>query len=168
MLEEEMVQKQQNETGTQVDDMTQDYLSAIKEMKQNSVDRSQYEKLKAENKKLLDAFINGGEIAQQVVSEEPSIAELRKKVFNNPDQTNLEYVTNVLALRNALIEKGEPDPFVAASSQYTPTVDDYARAEKVAKAFQEMVDIADGDPNVFLNEFERRVKDTNIPSRNKK
>jgi hypothetical protein len=27
---------------------------------------------------------------------------------------------------------------------------------------QEMVDNAEGDPNVFLNEFQRRVKDTQI------
>lgn len=27
---------------------------------------------------------------------------------------------------------------------------------------QEMVDNAEGDPNVFLNEYQRRVKDTNI------
>ena len=153
------------ETGEKVDDNTQDYLAAIKELKENSVDRKDYEKLKAENKKLLDAYINGGEIAQPTVPEEPSIAELRKKVFDNPNQTNLEYVTNILALRNALIQKGEPDPFVGGSSQYEPTVDDYARAEKVARVFQEMVDTADGDPNVFLNEFQRRVKDTNVPSR---
>ena len=158
-------EKKTVETGTKVEDNTQDYLAAIKELKENSVNRQDYEKLKAENKKLLDAYINGTEIAQPVVNEEPSIAELRKKVFDNPNQTNLEYVTNVLALRNALIEKGEPDPFVGASSQYEPTVDDYARAEKVARVFQEMVDTANGDPNVFLNEFERRVKDTNIPSR---
>lgn len=153
------------ETGKKVEDNTQDYLAAIKELKENSVNRQEYEKLKAENKKLLDAYINGGEIAQPVANEEPSIAELRKKVFDNPNQTNLEYVTNILALRNALIEKGQPDPFVGASSHYEPTVDDYARAEKVARIFQEMVDTADGDPNVFLNEFQRRVKDTNIPSR---
>ena len=153
------------ETGEKVDDNTQDYLAAIKELKENSVDRKDYEKLKAENKKLLDAYINGAEIAQPTVTEEPSIADLRKKVFDNPNQTNLEYVTNILALRNALIQKGEPDPFVGASSHYEPTVDDYARAEKVARVFQEMVDTADGDPNVFLNEFQRRVKDTNIPSR---
>ena len=109
------------ETG-KVDDMTQDYVAAIKELKENSVDRSQYEKLKAENKKLLDSIVNGTEIAQETVNEEPSIADLRKKVFDNPNQTNLEYVTNLLALRNALIEKGQPDPFVGASSHYEPTV----------------------------------------------
>lgn len=39
-------EKQINETGTQVEDMTQDYLDAIKDLKQNSVDRSKYDQLR--------------------------------------------------------------------------------------------------------------------------
>ena len=39
---------------------------------------------------------------------------------------------------------------------------DYARAAKVATVLQEMVDTANGDPNIFLNEYQRRVKQTNI------
>ena len=54
MLEE----KENSVTGT-VDDNTQDYLAAIQELKQNSVDRSEYDRLRAENKKLIDAVVNG-------------------------------------------------------------------------------------------------------------
>ena len=54
-----MLEEQINETGNQVEDSTPDYLAAIKELKQNSVDRSEYDKLKAENKKLIDAVVNG-------------------------------------------------------------------------------------------------------------
>ena len=101
-----------NVPGEQVEDMTQDYLSAIKDLKQNSVDRSQYDALKAENKRLLDAVVNGQTIEQEVAKPVVNIQELRNKVFNTEDQTNLEYITNVLALRKALIESGQPDPFV--------------------------------------------------------
>lgn len=160
MLEEE---NKTVETGEVVDNT--DYIEAIKSLKQNSVDRSKYEALKAENKKLLDSIVNGTEVALEVKKEEPSIKELREKVFNNPNQTNLEYITNALNLRDALIENGEEDPFVASSSQYTPNANDYARAEKVATVLREMVDTADGDPNVFLNEYQRRVKEVNIPKR---
>lgn len=151
------------ETGEVVDNT--DYIEAIKSLKQNSVDRSKYDALKAENKKLLDSIVNGTEVALEVKKEEPSIKELREKVFNNPNQTNLEYITNALNLRDALIENGEEDPFVASSSQYTPDANDYARANKVATVLREMVDTADGDPNVFLNEYQRRVKEVNIPKR---
>lgn len=162
-----MTEEEKVVTGEEVVDNT-DYIAAIKELKQNSVDRSKYDALKAENKKLLDAVVNGTEVAQPTIEEKPSIAELRTRVFNNPHQTNLEYWTNVLALREAIMEEGGDDPFVASSSQYAPTVDDYQQAHRVATVFQEMVDVADGDPNVFLNEYQRRVKETNIPTSKKK
>ena len=118
------------------------------------------EESEANNKKLSNYVLNGGDIGQPEVEEKESIEELRHKVFDNPHQTNLEYVTNALKLRERLIEEGHEDPFVASSSQYTPTIVDYDRANRVATVLQEMVDVADGDPNVFLNEYQRRVKDT--------
>ena len=39
-----------------------DYIEAIKEMKQNSVSKKAYDKLREENKQLLDSLINGKEI----------------------------------------------------------------------------------------------------------
>lgn len=165
IMEEKDIQQQQNVPGDQVDDMTQDYLSAIKDLKQNSVDRSKYDALKAENKRLLDAVVNGQQVEVPAEEKNESIQDLRKKVFDNPNQTNLEYVTNTLKLREAIMEDGGEDPFVPNSSQYTPTAADYAKAQKVAQVLQEMVDTADGDPNVFLNEYQRRVKETNIPQR---
>ena len=164
MLEEEQI----NVTGTVEDDSTPDYLEAIKTLKQNSVDKAKYEQLKAENKKLLDSIVNGTEVALDVKKQdEPTIQELRERVFNNPNQTNLEYVTNVLKLRERLIEEGNDDPFIASSSQYSPTNADYERANRVATILQDMVDTADGDSAVFLNEYQRRVKEVNIPNKKK-
>lgn len=164
MLEEEQI----NVTGVVEDDSTPDYLEAIKTLKQNSVDKALYDKVKAENKKLLDSIVNGTEVALDVKKqEEPTIQELRERVFNNPNQTNLEYVTNVLKLRERLIEEGNDDPFIASSSQYSPTNADYERANRVATILQDMVDTADGDASVFLNEYQRRVKEVNIPTKKK-
>ncbi len=140
-----------------------DYIAAINELKKNSVDKSKYDKLREENKMLLGSLINGeGYKPSEAEAPEHDIKTLRDKVFNNPDQTNLEYITNVLALRDALLEAGEEDPFVPQGEKIAATAADYERANKVATVFQEMVDAADGDPNVFLNEYQRRVKDTSI------
>ena len=82
-----------------------DYIQAINELKANTVDKSQYEKLKAENKKLLDSLVSGQtpEIAKPV--EKPDINELRKKIFNlDNNPSNIEYIKTLLELRNALIE----------------------------------------------------------------
>lgn len=47
-------------SGEETSNDSVDYIAAINEMKQNSVSRQQYEKLKQENKELLDTLINGG------------------------------------------------------------------------------------------------------------
>lgn len=145
-----------------VDDMTQDYVSAINELKQNSVDKAKYDALRLENKKLLNSLVNGQVVEQQVEKKQADIPALREKVFNNENQTNLEYITNVLNLRNALLENGQEDPFVPQGTMITATQADYEKANRVATVLQEMVDDADGDPNIFLNEYQRRVKDTAI------
>ena len=151
-----------NSESGEVEDMTQDYLATIQQLKQNSVDKAKYDALRLENKKLLDAVVNGQTVEVQSQVQKEDIQTLRNKVFNNPNQTNLEYITNVLNLRNRLLEEGYEDPFVPQGSQISATKADYDQANKVATVLQEMVDESDGDPNVFLNEYQRRVKDTNI------
>ena len=65
-------------------------------------------------------------------------------------------------MRRDLLEKGEEDPFVPQGNKVSATAMDYEKAERVATVMQEMVDNADGDPNIFLNEYQRRVKDTQL------
>lgn len=161
------MENQENLVPNEEASMETDYVEAIKSLKQNSVSKADYDALRLENKKLLQAVVNGQTVEVEPEEPEVDLAQLRKNVFDNPDQTNLEYVTNVLKLRDAVLEKEGYDVFVPQSSQYSPTQDDIARAQRVAEQFQEMVDIADGNPNVFLNEFQRRVKD-DIPIRRKK
>lgn len=148
----------QNDSGAVVDNT--DYIEAIQTLKQNSVDRSKYEELKAENKKLLDSIVNGTEVAQPV-EEKKSVEELRANYLKE-DQSNLEYITNALALREALMAEGKPDPFLPIGEQILPTDEDVATANKVAQVLQECVDYAEGDSNVFTNELQRRLVDVKI------
>lgn len=150
---------QTRETGEAVVDNT-DYIETIKTLKQNSVDRSKYDALKAENKKLLDSIVNGTEIAQPV-EEKKSIEELRTNYLKE-DQNNLEYITNVLALREALMAEGKPDPFLPIGEQILPTDDDVTKANDVATVLKECVDYAEGDSDVFTNELQRRLVDVKI------
>ena len=160
------MENQENLVPNEEASMETDYVEAIKNLKQNSVSKADYDALRLENKKLLQAVVNGQTSEVEPQEPEVDLAQLRKNVFDNPNQTNLEYITNVLKLRDAVLEKEGYDVFVPQSSQYSPTQDDIARANKVAEQFKEMVDIADGNPNVFLNEYQRRVKD-DIPIRRK-
>ena len=151
-----------NNVSGEVEDMTKDYLGAIKDLKQNTVERSKYDALKAENKKLLDAVINGSTAPAQQTKPKVDIEELKKKTFFNENQSDLEYITNVLELRDAIIESGQPDPFLPCGQKIIPTEQDIAAAERVAKGLKEMVEVADGNSAVFHNEYERRVGDTII------
>ena len=153
-------EKELNVTGEKVEDMTPDYLAAINELKQNSVNREDYNKLKAENKKLLDSIVNGTPVEVQS-PQRKSIEELRA-AYLKEDQTNLEYISNTLKLREALISEGKPDPFLPIGEQILPTDEDVAAANKVASVLQECVDYAEGDSAVFTNELQRRLVDVKI------
>ena len=163
MLEEE---KEISVTGT-VEDNTQDYIKAIKDLKQNSVDRSEYEKLRAENKKLIDTVVNGlpGQEEQVVVKHsKEQIDDLRNDLFNSPRElNNLEFITKTMELREALMENGEPDPFLPVGKQISPTRDDIEGAEKVAQVYKECIEYAEGDSEVFTNELMRRTRDVKLP-----
>ena len=159
-------EKEISVTGT-VEDNTQDYLAAIKELKEKSVDRSEYDKLRAENKKLIDAVVNG-----QPGQEEPAVSkhskeqidDLRNELFNSPRElNNLDFITKAMELREALMENGEPDPFLPVGKQISPTRDDIEGAEKVAQVYKECIDYAEGDSEVFTNELMRRTRDVKLP-----
>lgn len=153
-----MTDQETNVTG-EVVDSTADYIAAINELKQNSVERSKYDQLRADNKRLLDSLVNGQTVEMPKAEVKPDIAELRKAAFKD-DQSNLEYVTNALKLRSALIEMGESDPFLPCGEKTLPTDVDVATAERVANVLQECVDIAEGDSQIFTNELMRRTVDT--------
>ena len=159
-------EKEISVTGT-VEDNTQDYLAAIKELKEKSVDRSEYDKLRAENKKLIDAVVNGQPGQEETAVSKHSkeqIDELRNDLFNSPKElNNLEYVTKAMELREALMENGEPDPFLPVGKQISPTRDDIEGAEKVAQVYKECIEYAEGDSEVFTNELMRRTRDVKLP-----
>ena len=161
-----MTEEETSVTGT-VEDNTQDYLAAIKELKEKSVDRSEYDKLRAENKKLIDAVVNGQPGQEEQVSVKHSkeqIDELRNDLFNSPRElNNLEYITKAMELRDALMENGEPDPFLPVGKQISPTRDDLEGAEKVAQVYRECIEYAEGDSEVFTNELMRRTRDVKLP-----
>ena len=148
------VQNNQPDTDTSVD-----YISAINEIKANSVSKEDYLKLREENQRLLKAFVNGETPGSAQHVEKPDINALRAELFGNSkkDLSNLEFVDKALELRQAVIDDGGLDPFVANSRLVHPTDEDFTRAEKVANILQECVDYADGNAGVFTDELKRRI-----------
>ena len=163
MLEEKNLQ---NETGT-VEDNSADYLEAIQSLKQNSVDRSEYEKLKAENKKLINAVVNGQSADVEAKPQYRDVDVIRDELFNH-EHNNLEYVKLALELRSTLIAEGKPDPFLPMGAQIAPTAEDEEKAEKAATIYQECIDYADGDSKLFTQELMRRTNTSVFDRINKK
>ena len=159
-------------SGEQESNDSADYIAAINEMKQNSVSRQQYEKLKEENKQLLDTLINGGQVVNTgTVEPKKSIEEMRQELFSkeaaDKGMTNLEFITRSLELRDAIIEAGGTDPFLPVGKGIEITRDDYEAAEFTAEQFRECIDIAQGNSEVFTNELMRRTIDTGLPTAKK-
>jgi hypothetical protein len=150
-------------SGEEMSDADTDYVAAIKELQNNTVSKTQYEKLRSENKKLLDALVNGSQI--DIPKEEKvDVNELRRKLFTK-DLTNLEYVDTALKLRTALMEKGERDPFLPCGDKVQETAEMYARAQNVADGLQACVDFAEGDSGIFTAQLQRITKDSPIRRR---
>jgi hypothetical protein len=151
----------ENVEGTDVD-----YINALNELKSSTVSKEKYMKLKGENKKLLDALVSGNVIEQPVQKPKADINAIRKELFNvDAQHSNLEYIQLTLDLRNALPDAGEPDPFLPFGSRLSPTAEDIQDAENAAQIYQECIDYANGDTEVFTNELMRRTVDAG-PTRN--
>ena len=168
-MAEEKITEQTSVTGNEVEGTTEDYLEAIKTLKQNSVDRSEYDKLKAENKKLIDAVVNGQPADVEPEAKHRDAQEIRDELFNH-EHNNLDYVKLALELRETLIAEGQPDPFLPMGSQISPTTEDVEKAEKVAQVYQECIDYAEGDSKLFTQELMRHTNASifdRLPSKKK-
>ena len=137
-----------------------DPVAAINELKQNSVSKEDYNKVVAEKNKYLKALIDGNQVAEVQNKEPVDIDGLRKELFSGEkDLTNLEYAKKALELRDAIIERDGVDIFVGRGSKLTPTDEDYEAAQRVADGFQQCIDVAQGDSEIFTRELMRITED---------
>jgi len=153
MTEEEILKQQQSDSG-EVDNT--DYITAIKELKENSVSKDKYDALAKEKKELLDALVNGQTIEQQNENKLESREVYYKKYKKNEFSNDLEYWDNFLKLRKATMEEFGYDPCVTGSYGFTPegtkAESSYGEAETIEQQMQlieDMVEEAHGNPAVF-------------------
>ena len=142
-----------------------DYIEAIQELKRNTVPKDQYNRVKEENKKLLNAVLNGQEVqgtpkTESVENLQQELKDLKKDLSQAQEEgmSNLEYVSKSLKYRNTAIKLGLQDPFVP-NSPLGPDDNDFKTAQKVADRLQEIVDQSNGNPLVFRNLFDELVRD---------
>ena len=148
------------------------YGEALAEIKRNSVPKERYEKLERENRELMQAIIDGQTVEAPAAEEKVDVDAIRAEMFTK-DLTNLDYIKDALALREALISKGEPDPFLPIGKNISPTTDDVAAAERVADCLRYCVDVSNDDPTAFNAALQSKLVDPKelqilMNSRNKK
>lgn len=166
-MENENTTIETNSTGIQGDDTAPDYIATIQQLRDSTVSKEQYQKVKDENQRLLKTLVEGGQLEQSSPAKDTmSIPELRNKLFNT-ELSNLEYWQTALDLRAKLIDNGEKDPFLPWSKDYVPTEQDIATAQRVADVVGQCIDYADGNSSIFTNELQRVTVDTAIPQRKK-
>ena len=137
-----------------------DYIEQIEQLRANSVSKADYDKLKAEHNRAMNALINGGQI-DTPKAEKVDKDALRKELYNSQDTglSNLDYWQKTLTLRQAIIDDGGKDPFLPYGQKIAPTAEDVEAANRVAKVVQECIDYAEGDSRIFTNELDRRTTD---------
>ena len=153
---DEELKTNQSENGNKVEDNAQDYIDAINDLKKNSVNRSDYEKLKAENKKLIEAVVNGQGIEEDH-SQSRTLEEIKKEL-DTKQLTNLDFWKDQLEYRNLALKKGMPDPFLNWGIKTSPTESDRECADRVARVVQECIDYADGNPEVFNSKLYSEIR----------
>ena len=158
-----MFYPEEEENVVTVEDNTNDYMAQIKNLKENSVSKDDYNKLKADNKKLIDALANGTQVEGVVepkVSAVEKINNLRKELFGSGSNSmnDLDMVSKMLELRKEIIDNGGTDPFLPKGHKVRITDNDKECANRVARVLTECVEDAEGSNRRFMsNVFESIV-----------
>ena len=156
MSEEE---REQQNPENEPEMTAKEYINQINDLKERTVSREEYDRIKNDNRELAKALINGtGANIPGITKPEnkPDLDDLRKKLFTKKSKNDLEYFTNLLALRDGVIADGQPDPFLPINREFRATAQDEADAERIATQIKEAIEYADGDPAVFSNDLRRR------------
>ncbi len=158
MTEEEkkkLLEEQQKKQDPKPEEKSQvDLAKALKEVRENSVPKSEYEKLEKTNQELISQIINGNDAGagqQKAPKTMADVQALRKELYGpkGSELSNLEFWDKTLKLRDAVIEVEGIDPFLPHGANIKPTEQDVESAENVAKVVSQCIKEADGDSGVF-------------------
>lgn len=143
-------------TDNQTPMTAEDYITALGEVKANSVEKSEYERILAENAKLTNALASGIRVEEEKEPEPVNVPELRKKLLNTQYKNDMDYFKDMKTLRDAILEQSGVDPFVNSNAEDVSA--ETARAERVSKLIDFALEEADGDPVKFSAVFNSKIQ----------
>lgn len=138
------------------------YIAAINELKSTTVSRDTYNKLKAENKQLLNSLVSGSipdGLVPTSTEKKPTIEELRAKIASDKFSSPIEYAQIALDLRSAVMEEGGEDPFCSFSTRGQITHQEREDMAQVAELLDGCMELADGDSGIFMAQLQRHLVD---------
>ena len=140
-----MTEEEQKQQQPIIQDAEQ-YAEAIKNLKEKTVSKEEYDRVVAEKSTLVKALAGEGPVPKDVQEQaKPAdIKDLRKKFLDAGEEnlSNAEYIKTALELRKAAIAEGELDPFIPSGAKVKPTPQDVAKAQEVADTMQKWLDDA--------------------------
>ena len=153
-----MEEKEQSVTTQEnVEQDTNNYIEAIKEMKANSVSKDAYKKLQEENKKLLESLIAGEtiEAPKTTVEEKVDLNALRKHL--DEAESPIDYCKTSLKLHEETLKQLGYNDYLPNGKKIRPTKEDEEKANLFIEQIKECIDYADGDDQLFIQELQRRT-----------
>ena len=153
-----MEEKEQSVTQQEnVEQDTNNYIEAIKEMKANSVSKDAYKKLQEENKKLLESLIAGEtiEAPKTTVEEKVDLNALRKHL--DEAESPIDYCKTSLKLHEETLKQLGYNDYLPNGKKIRPTKEDEEKANLFIEQIKECIDYADGDDQLFIQELQRRT-----------
>lgn len=134
-----------------------DLVEALKQVKANSVSKDDYNKLRADNKKLIDALVSGEQLAQESPLAQRSVEDLQKAIFEHKG-TDLEMAADILDLYDRQKEVGN-NLFISSTNNMSPSEvqDAEYNAEAVANYLRDVIKKCDGDSSKFHTYFNEGI-----------
>lgn len=147
MTEEE--KRNESQVATTEANPDSDYLETIKQLKENTVSKAEYEKVLADRKRILNDYVNNQPVEKvEVIDSKETIKQLRKELYTDDVDglTNLDYWKKTIQYRNNVIASGKTDPSLPMKGS---TAYDEELSEKVFDVVQQCIDGCNDDPAVF-------------------
>lgn len=163
----------ENENKNEIETNEKDYLAEIENLKANTVSKEAYDKMKAENAKLIKTIATNQKI--EVESKKPEMTheqkvtrheELANSILKARGKQNIENAKNMIEFRKLTQELYGVDPATAKVMSENPAEDTqrlHERMDKVFDTLEKCVENADGSDKIFNRNLDDAIDRATYP-----
>lgn len=163
----------ENENKNEIETNEKDYLAEIENLKANTVPKEAYDKMKAENAKLIKTIATNQKI--EVESKKPEMTheqkvarheELANSILKARGKQNIENAKNMIEFRKLTQELYGVDPATAKVMSENPAEDTqrlHERMDKVFDTLEKCVENADGSDKIFNRNLDDAIDRATYP-----